>query len=176
MSARANTRSFRAHVEDDLEIMPLMNLFVALIPMLLISAVFLNVTVIDMKAPPPGETVAQDPGEAAGPHGGHRGRQFCPGRQRPGPQGNSAGRRKSLGQAEHGLPGDRGRLSDERGRGHPFAGTTPGTTTSSPSWTPHATRACPRPRCWAPTDRTEIQGGRIQSQERDAAPAEARSS
>ena len=32
--------------------MPLMNLFVAMIPMLLISAVFLNVTVIDMKAPP----------------------------------------------------------------------------------------------------------------------------
>jgi biopolymer transport protein ExbD len=29
-----------------------MNLFVAMIPMLLISAVFLNVTVIDMKAPP----------------------------------------------------------------------------------------------------------------------------
>ena len=64
MSARKNSRSFRAHVEDDLEIMPLMNLFVALIPMLLISAVFLNVTVIDMKAPPPGETMAQDPGEA----------------------------------------------------------------------------------------------------------------
>jgi biopolymer transport protein ExbD len=34
--------------------MPLMNLFVAMIPMLLISAVFLNVTVIDMKAPPDG--------------------------------------------------------------------------------------------------------------------------
>jgi biopolymer transport protein ExbD len=41
-------------VESDLEIMPLMNLFVAMIPMLLISAVFLNVTVIDMKAPPDG--------------------------------------------------------------------------------------------------------------------------
>lgn len=66
MSARENSRSFRAHVEDDLEIMPLMNLFVALIPMLLISAVFLNVTVIDMKAPPPGETVAQDAGEQLG--------------------------------------------------------------------------------------------------------------
>jgi len=38
-------------MESDLEIMPLMNLFVALIPMLLISAVFLNVTVIDMKLP-----------------------------------------------------------------------------------------------------------------------------
>lgn len=59
MSARRNKRSFRAHVEDDLEIMPLMNLFVALIPMLLISAVFLNVTVIDMKTPGPGESVAE---------------------------------------------------------------------------------------------------------------------
>jgi biopolymer transport protein ExbD len=35
-----------------------MNLFVALIPMLLISAVFLNVTVIDMKTAAPGETAA----------------------------------------------------------------------------------------------------------------------
>ena len=43
--------SFRELVEKDLDIMPLMNLFVALIPMLLISAVFLNVTVIDMKSP-----------------------------------------------------------------------------------------------------------------------------
>jgi biopolymer transport protein ExbD len=49
---RARTRrGYREIVESDLEIMPLMNLFVAMIPMLLISAVFLNVTVIDMKAP-----------------------------------------------------------------------------------------------------------------------------
>jgi biopolymer transport protein ExbD len=49
---RKNTRRrYREIVENDLEIMPLMNLFVAMIPMLLISAVFLNVTVIDMKAP-----------------------------------------------------------------------------------------------------------------------------
>jgi len=49
---RKNTRRrYRELVENDLEIMPLMNLFVAMIPMLLISAVFLNVTVIDMKAP-----------------------------------------------------------------------------------------------------------------------------
>ncbi|MCP4573436.1 MAG: hypothetical protein GY838_13855 [bacterium] len=41
-------------MENDLDIMPLMNLFVALIPMLLISAVFLNVTVIEMNAPPEG--------------------------------------------------------------------------------------------------------------------------
>ncbi len=49
---RTMGRSFRELVENDLEIMPLMNLFVALIPMLLISAVFLNVTVIDMDGPP----------------------------------------------------------------------------------------------------------------------------
>lgn len=58
MSARENVVGARQHVQDDLEIMPLMNLFVALIPMLLVSAVFLNVTVIDMKAPAPGEAAA----------------------------------------------------------------------------------------------------------------------
>jgi len=44
-------RGYREIIQSDLEIMPLMNLFVAMIPMLLISAVFLNVTVIEMKAP-----------------------------------------------------------------------------------------------------------------------------
>jgi len=49
---RTSTRKkYREIIESDLEIMPLMNLFVAMIPMLLISAVFLNVTVIDMKSP-----------------------------------------------------------------------------------------------------------------------------
>lgn len=43
--------SFRQLVADELEMLPLMNLFVALIPMLLISAVFLQVTVIDMQLP-----------------------------------------------------------------------------------------------------------------------------
>jgi len=51
-SRRRMGRSFRELVEKDLDIMPLMNLFVALIPMLLISAVFLNVTVIEMESPP----------------------------------------------------------------------------------------------------------------------------
>ena len=54
---RTNTRRrYREIIQDDLEIMPLMNLFVAMIPMLLISAVFLNVTVIDMKAPADAES------------------------------------------------------------------------------------------------------------------------
>lgn len=44
-------RGFRELVADDLDLLPLMNLFVALIPMLLVSAVFLNVTVIEMRAP-----------------------------------------------------------------------------------------------------------------------------
>lgn len=52
-------RGYRQLVENDLELMPLMNLFVAMIPMLLISAVFLNVTVIDMKAP--SDDVSQTP-------------------------------------------------------------------------------------------------------------------
>ena len=61
---RANARrSYRNIIENDLEIMPLMNLFVALIPMLLISAVFLNVTVIDMKAPPDASDAASDGGK-----------------------------------------------------------------------------------------------------------------
>ena len=61
---RSNTRRrYRKIIENDLEIMPLMNLFVALIPMLLISAVFLNVTVIDMKAPPDASDAASDGGK-----------------------------------------------------------------------------------------------------------------
>jgi biopolymer transport protein ExbD len=53
-------RKYREIIENDLEIMPLMNLFVAMIPMLLISAVFLNVTVIDLKAAPDGEDAAKN--------------------------------------------------------------------------------------------------------------------
>jgi biopolymer transport protein ExbD len=57
-------RGYRGFVENDLEIMPLMNLFVAMIPMLLISAVFINVSVIDMEAPPDkasGENASKKP-------------------------------------------------------------------------------------------------------------------
>jgi biopolymer transport protein ExbD len=39
-------------VEADLDILPLMNLFVVLIPMLLISAVFVQLAVVDMHLPP----------------------------------------------------------------------------------------------------------------------------
>ena len=48
---RRNKRGYRQFIESDLEIMPLMNLFVALIPMLLISAVFVHMSVIRMNLP-----------------------------------------------------------------------------------------------------------------------------
>lgn len=49
--ARYRIRKMRELVEADLEIMPLMNLFVVLIPMMLLSAVFLELSVIHMAAP-----------------------------------------------------------------------------------------------------------------------------
>lgn len=58
---RDTRRGYRSNIEHDLEIMPLMNLFVAMIPMLLISAVFLNVTVIDMKAPADADAKSMTP-------------------------------------------------------------------------------------------------------------------
>lgn len=45
------TSRFRKSVEGDLEILPLLNLFVALIPMMLLSAVFLEVSVVRMDLP-----------------------------------------------------------------------------------------------------------------------------
>jgi biopolymer transport protein ExbD len=50
MRSRKQSR-FRKSVEVDLEILPLMNLFVVLIPMMLLSAVFLEVTVVRMDLP-----------------------------------------------------------------------------------------------------------------------------
>jgi len=44
-------RKWRQKVADDLELLPLMNLFIVLIPMLLLSAVFMEVRVIDMHLP-----------------------------------------------------------------------------------------------------------------------------
>jgi biopolymer transport protein ExbD len=48
---RSKPSRFRTIVEGDLEILPLMNLFVVLIPMLLLSAVFLEVAVVRMDLP-----------------------------------------------------------------------------------------------------------------------------
>lgn len=53
-------RSCRHVVDGNLELMPLMNVFVALIPMLLLSAVFIKVTVIDLNAPPTAENSVAD--------------------------------------------------------------------------------------------------------------------
>jgi biopolymer transport protein ExbD len=44
-------RGYRQVVESDLDTLPLMGLFVVLIPMLLLSAVFLEISVIDMYLP-----------------------------------------------------------------------------------------------------------------------------
>jgi biopolymer transport protein ExbD len=49
---RKRHAGYRQFVEADLDIMPLMNLFVVLIPMLLLSAVFVNLAVVDMHLPP----------------------------------------------------------------------------------------------------------------------------
>lgn len=44
-------RSSRTHVAADLELLQLMNIFIVLIPMLLLSAVFVEVRAIEMAAP-----------------------------------------------------------------------------------------------------------------------------
>ena len=54
----ARSRGYRKLVEADLDIMPLMNLFVVLIPMLLLSAVFVELSSIDMQSP---STAAEEP-------------------------------------------------------------------------------------------------------------------
>lgn len=53
-------RSSRHVVDGYLELMPLMNVFVALIPMLLLSAVFIKLAVIDLSAPPTAEHSSAD--------------------------------------------------------------------------------------------------------------------
>lgn len=49
--ARHRRHSARDFIAADLDIMPLMNLFVVLIPMLLLSAVFVELSVLDMHLP-----------------------------------------------------------------------------------------------------------------------------
>lgn len=53
-------RSSRHVVDGNLELLPLMNVFVALIPMLLLSAVFIKLTVIDLSAPASAEGAGAD--------------------------------------------------------------------------------------------------------------------
>jgi biopolymer transport protein ExbD len=49
--SRSQRRWAVARVEEELDLLPLMNLFVVLIPMLLLSAVFVEMSVIRMDAP-----------------------------------------------------------------------------------------------------------------------------
>jgi biopolymer transport protein ExbD len=51
MKVFGRKRAWRQKVADDLELLPLMNLFIVLIPMLLLSAVFIEVRVIEMRLP-----------------------------------------------------------------------------------------------------------------------------
>jgi biopolymer transport protein ExbD len=60
MSARNHRRSSRHVVDGYLELMPLMNVLVALLPMLLLSAVFVKITTIDLDAPPTADAPAPD--------------------------------------------------------------------------------------------------------------------
>lgn len=53
-------RGYRQLVEADLDIMPLMNLFVVLIPMLLLSAVFVEIHSIEMHLPGEGAVTESD--------------------------------------------------------------------------------------------------------------------
>lgn len=57
---RHRGRGLRQIVESELETLPLMGLFVVLIPMLLLSAVFLEISVIDMALPTDGDQ-AEEP-------------------------------------------------------------------------------------------------------------------
>lgn len=55
---RTGSRSARHVVDCDLELRPLMNVFIVLIPMLLMSAVFMEIRVIEMSAPHAGSGAA----------------------------------------------------------------------------------------------------------------------
>lgn len=59
MTGSRRDRSYRALVQDEVDLLPLMNLFVVLIPMLLLSAVFFKVAVIQLGL--------ADPAQAAEP-------------------------------------------------------------------------------------------------------------
>lgn len=62
MARRRNGRTtWRQAVEADLELLPLMNLFIVLIPMMLVSAVFLQVKAIDMALPSAAEHAPPPP-------------------------------------------------------------------------------------------------------------------
>lgn len=61
MSRRQHRRS-REFIAADLEVLPMMNLFIVLIPLLLLSAVFVEVAVIDMAMPSDSQAAEQPAG------------------------------------------------------------------------------------------------------------------
>jgi biopolymer transport protein ExbD len=56
-------RSYRQTVNSDLELRPLMNVFIVLIPMLLMSAVFMEIRTIEMSMPQAAEAAENEPAE-----------------------------------------------------------------------------------------------------------------
>lgn len=56
-------RSYRQSVNSDLELRPLLNVFIVLIPMLLMSAVFMEIRTIEMTLPQAAEAAANEPAE-----------------------------------------------------------------------------------------------------------------
>jgi biopolymer transport protein ExbD len=64
MSTRpGKRRSYRQSVNCDLELRPLMNVFIVLIPMLLMSAVFMEIRTIEMTLPQAAEAAETPPAE-----------------------------------------------------------------------------------------------------------------
>src|SRR5258708_37924177 len=60
-------RSFRQMINCDLELRPLMNVFIVLIPMLLMSAVFVEIRVIEVSMPQAAEAAVQTPDSSFDP-------------------------------------------------------------------------------------------------------------
>jgi biopolymer transport protein ExbD len=54
----------RRFVDAEIEILPLMNLFIVLVPMLLLSAVFVQISVIEAGGPAPADAAPADAGDA----------------------------------------------------------------------------------------------------------------
>jgi biopolymer transport protein ExbD len=60
-------RSTRHSINSDLELRPLMNVFIVLIPMLLMSAVFVEIRVIEMSMPQAAEAAVSTPDQSFDP-------------------------------------------------------------------------------------------------------------
>ena len=64
MALRARRRrSYKEAINCELELRPLMNVFIVLIPMLLMSAVFMEIRTIEMSLPQAAEAAENDPAE-----------------------------------------------------------------------------------------------------------------